>query len=550
MQRISLAARRRELRAVVRQIVVRCLRRLRPRADNLDILVVDALRVDVGVLIFRRIASCTRAVQIAAFAALPAACDVEKRLGLLDRLRAVILLRGMGRRQIERRTVDLVVRRRKAEIRPRRFVVNDGIGIHCIIDNVVVRIVRAVGILAVDLERVVHAFVRRIGSISGIGARIGRRRLIRAVARKKTRVLVIVRALAEAHERFTFSLRAADQHLRVGVVRLFTRSRDLRVDLASLNVSRSRQRLARRACERIEGVVVRSIACERRRVGDLARVRRRCTRVDRRRRLIERRCRRQLVLIRLNKVQNGKVRLVRRLRAVVDLADVRTMSEIRLQHALLDVALRIAVVGAVGEHLVAVGVRRIEVAGELEVVLRRIRELEVEQHLLVLPHVLVIRRISGIAVRRRLDLLDIDVEELRAAAVRDVAVRDVVFPPRRLIVRRIPDADVRRAVVRLLDRLRAELQLEIVLRDLEWRDLAVARRLEESQCRVGVKRLAGAVGEIVVRSIRARELDIVVLDVILLRSGGLRRILRLVDARVRRIEIDRIAALLVAADEA
>ena len=110
VQRISLAARRSELRAVVRQIVVRCLRRLRPRADNLDVLVVDALLVDVGILIFRRIASCACAVQIAAFAALPAACDVEKRLGLLDRLRTIVLLRGRRCRQRQRGAVDLVVR--------------------------------------------------------------------------------------------------------------------------------------------------------------------------------------------------------------------------------------------------------------------------------------------------------------------------------------------------------------------------------------------------------------------------------------------------------
>ena len=539
-QLVGFAARRRELRAVVRQVVVRCLRRLRPRADNLDVLVFDvdaaALRVDVGILIFRRIASCACAVQIAAFAALPAACDVEKRLGLLDRLRAVILLRGMGRRQIERRTVDLVVRRRKAEIRPRRFVVNDGIGIHCIVDNVVVRIIRAVGILAVDLERVVHALVRRIGSISGIGTRISRRRLIRAVARKKTRVLVIVRALAEAYERFTFSLRAADQHLRAGIVRLFAHARDLGIDLAPFDIARRRQRLRCRACERIEGVVVRSIACEHRRIGDLARVRRRCTRVDRRRRLVERRCRRQLVLIRLNKVQNGKVRLVRRLRAVVDLADVRTMSEICLQQTLFDVTLRIAVVGAIGEHLVAIGVRRIEVAGEFEVVLRRIRELEVEQHLLVLPHVLVIRRISCIAVRRRLDLLDVNVEETVVAAIRNIAVRDIAFPSRGIF--RIT-VDIRRAVVRLLDRLRAEIQLEVRLRDLERCDLAVAEHRIARRI-VARERLAIGISEIVVRCIRARELDAAVFDVVLLRFGSLRRVLRFVDTRICIVEVDRI----------
>ena len=487
-------------------------------------------------MIFCRIASRARAVQIAAFTALPAAGDAEKRLGLLDRLRAVVLLRGTSRRQIERRTVDLVVRRRKAEIRSRRFVVNDGIGIRRIVDDVVVRIIRAVGIRAVDLERIVHALVRRIGSISGIGARIGRRRRIRAVARKKTRVLVALRAFAESHKLLACPLRAADQHLRAGVVRLFARSRDLRVDLAPLDVARSRQRLARRACERIEGVVVRGVTRERRRIGDLARVRRRCARVDRRRRLVERRRRRQFVLIRLNKVQDGKVRLIRRLRAVVNLADVRTMCEIRLQHALFDVALRIAVVGAVGEHLVAVGVRRIEVAGELEVVLRGVRELEVEQHLLVLPHILVVRRISGIAVRRRIDLIDIDVKETVVAAICNIAVRDIAFPSRGIF--RIT-VDICRAVVRLLDRLRAEVQLEVRLRDLERRDLAVAEHRIARRI-VARERLAIGISEIVVRCIRARELDTAVFDVVLLRFGSLRRVLRFVDTRICIVEVDRI----------
>ena len=388
-----------------------------------------------------------------------------------------------------------------------------------IVDDVVIRIVRTASVRAIDLERILHGLVRRIG---GIGVRIDRRRRIRA--RNEPRIRVAVRTLAEGHERFAVCRWCiVNQHIRSGIVRLFAHARDLGIDLAPFDIARCPQRLLCRACER-------------RRIGDLARVRRRCTRVDRRRRLVERRCRRQLVLIRLNKVQNGKVRLVRRLRAVVDLADVRTMSEIRLQHALLDVALRIAVVGAVGEHLIAVGVRRIEVTGEIEVVLRCIRELEVEQDLLVLPHVLVIRRISSIAVRRRIDLLDIDVKETVVAAIRNIAVRDIAFPSRGIF--RIT-VDIRRAVVRLLDRLRAEVQLEVRLRDLERRDLTVAEHRIARRI-VARERLAIGISEIVVRCIRARELDAAVFDVVLLRFGSLRRVLRFVDTRICIVEVDRI----------
>ena len=63
------------------------------------------------------------------------------------------------------------------------------------------------------------------------------------------------------------------------------------------------------------------------------------------------------------------------------------------------------------DHAAAVGIRRLE-SVEIEVVQRIFRELELEEHLLARVHVLVVRRIRSIAVRRRCHLIDIEIVEM------------------------------------------------------------------------------------------------------------------------------------------
>ena len=74
VQLVGFAARRHELLAVVGEIVVRRLRRA--RADDLDIAVVDALRIDIGILIRRCVVARARAIEIAAIRALPATGNI------------------------------------------------------------------------------------------------------------------------------------------------------------------------------------------------------------------------------------------------------------------------------------------------------------------------------------------------------------------------------------------------------------------------------------------------------------------------------------------
>ena len=101
------------------------------------------------------------------------------------------------------------------------------------------------------------------------------------------------------------------------------------------------------------------------------------------------------------------------------------------------------------------------------------------------------------------------------------------FPSRRIFRRAVLDEGI--AVIRLVQVF--ELQIEIRTRDLERRDLAVARH--RVTCRIiALERVLLAVGEIVVRCIRARELDTRIVDVVLLILFCPRRILRLVFTRI------------------
>ena len=237
----------------------------------MDIAVVDAFLVDILIEIRRRVG---RAVQIAAVRTFPASRDVQERVGtrVLDLFTAIILLRRVACSHRQRCAVDLVRRRRKAEIRPRRFVVYDGIGIRLVVDDVVVRIVRAAGILTVDLDRVLDPLVRRIGRIRSSGRRdggirhIGCRRRIRAVrAGREDRVLLAL-GVVEFHEVIGIRRRIVDTHIRIGVVRLFDGLR-ARIELAPLDVALGIDAAAvvvdHRAVRRIDEAIVvpvRSIA--------------------------------------------------------------------------------------------------------------------------------------------------------------------------------------------------------------------------------------------------------------------------------------------------
>ena len=178
-------------------------------------------------------------------------------------------------------------------------------------------------------------------------------------------------------------------------------------------------------------------------------------------------------------------------------------------------------------HAAAVGIRRLE-SVKIEVVQRLVRELELEEHLLARAHVLVVRRICSVAVRRRRHLIDIEIVEMVVRAVCDLALVNMTgFPSRRIFRRAVLDEGI--AVIRLVQVF--EFQIEIRTRDLERRDLAVARH--RVTCRIiALERVLLAVGEIVVRCIRARELDTRIVDVVLLILFCPRRILRLVFTRI------------------
>ena len=106
------------------------------------------------------------------------------------------------------------------------------------------------------------------------------------------------------------------------------------------------------------------------------------------------------------------------------------------------------------------------------------------------------------------------------------------FPSRRIFRRAVLDEGI--AVIRLVQVF--ELQIEIRTRDLERRDLAVAKHREIIRIRRRRIKLqfvlASAVGEIVVLCICARKLDAVVDDVVLLRLFRPRRGRRIVFARI------------------
>ena len=415
MQTVGFAISR-DFLAVVRQGIIRHLRR--SRGIDLDIAVVDAFLVDILIEIRRRV---VRAVQIAAVRTFPASRDVQERVGtrVLDLFAAVVLLRRVACSHRQRCAVDLVRRRRKAVVRPRRRIIDNSIP-RLVVDDVVVRIVRAAGILTVDLERVLDPLVCRIGRIRSSGRRdggirhIGCRRRIRAVRAGREDRILLALGVVEFHEVIGIRRRIVDTHIRIGVVRLFDGLR-ARIELAPLDVALGIDAAAvvvdHRAIRRIDEAIVvpvRSIALHG--IGDIVAVR-----VHRRRRDV---CIRHLwrsggsplLIIALRASERNLVArndiLLHQGQAILDVLDVRRAVirlaciavELDAQIFRRDLARIVGMVNAV-DHAAAVGIRRLERV-KIEVVQRLVRELELEEHLLARAHVLVVRRIRSIAVRR------------------------------------------------------------------------------------------------------------------------------------------------------
>ena len=497
---------RREVVAVVSKRIVRG-----SRAREPDPLVVDAPLVDIRIEIFAAIA-CQDAD------AARRTREAEDRRQTLDVLRAVILLVGIPCIDPERGLVDDVLIRRERLDHVRRT--------SRVVDDVVVLERMAVPIVAANGER-----VRDLLVLAGVGVLIGRRGLVRAVApdEPRRRRFRCIAALAEGDVGvFVRRHCAADQYIRRPVVLLRDGIvGDPGIDLALFDVARRLQRLRVRA-KSVEGIIARVHAPERRGVDDVAGVLRSGAGIDGRIRIAVDGSLAVGEAVPLERTRNLEVVRVRCRRAVVDLAQVRQLIERRRQKLLRDVARRVAVIRLVPQHVVAVGVRRVDRVVEFEIVQHLVRKLDIEENLLACPRILRAAAGSGLVLRLvHLFNIVVEVEELRSVRLLDIDVGDVALPCRGVV----RAADLGVGVIRLRDRV--EREDEVLVRDLERRDRARACHREVACCRISGKRVPIGVGEIVVARVRAREGEMRVFDVVLLRGLRRRDVRRDIDKLVR-----------------